>query len=118
MERKIMNNWEINNSKNMIGDPEISEMEFYYTMSEEEKKSGADDTLEETPEDSTKEIRLFDLENDPLENNNIAQNNPSVVKEMEEVLEELTKNVTIENMDDKRLKRIQEELRLLGYRKT
>ena len=40
---------------------------------------------------------------------------------MEEILEELTKNVTIENMDDmddKRLKRIQEELRLLGYRKT
>ena len=72
-------------------------------------------------QDSTKEIHLFDLKNDPLENNNIAQNNPSVIKEMEEVLEELTKNVTIENMDDmddKRLKRIQEELRLLGYRKT
>ena len=33
--------------------------------------------------------------NDPLENNNIAQNNPSVIKEMEEVLEELTKNVPI-----------------------
>jgi len=40
---------------------------------------------------------------------------------MEGILEELTKNVTVESMDDmddKRLKRIQEELRLLGYKKT
>ena len=67
------------------------------------------------------EIHLFDLENDPFENNNVAQNNPSIVKEMEGILEELTKNVTVESMDDmddKRLKRIQEELRLLGYKKT
>ena len=52
------------------------------------------------------------MENDPFENNNVAQNNPSIVKEMEGILEELTKNVTVErmdDMDDKRLKRIQEE---------
>ena len=64
-------------------------------------------------------IRYFAVSN--VENNNVAQNNPSIVKEMEGILEELTKNVTVESMDDmddKRLKRIQEELRLLGYRKT
>ena len=33
MERKIMNNLEINNSENIIGDPEISEMEFEYFVS-------------------------------------------------------------------------------------
>ena len=41
----------------------------------------------------SEEIHLFDLENDPFENNNVAQNNPSIVKEMEGILEELTKNV-------------------------
>jgi len=40
---------------------------------------------------------------------------------MEAILEGLTKNATIESMDDvddKRLERIQDELRLLGYKKT
>ena len=47
MEKKIMNNWEIYNAENMIGDPEISEMEFYSTMTEDEKNSKVDDTSEE-----------------------------------------------------------------------
>ena len=34
-----MNNWEIYNTENMIGDPEISEIEFYSTMPEDEKNS-------------------------------------------------------------------------------
>ncbi len=48
-------------------------------------------------------------------------NREKIVKEMEAVLEGLTKNATIESMDDvddKRLERIQDELRLLGYKKT
>jgi len=34
-----MNNWEIYNAENIIGDREISEMEFYSTMTEDEKNS-------------------------------------------------------------------------------
>ena len=66
-------------------------------------------------------VNLYDLEKDPQENNNIASENPEIVKEMEGILEELTKNATIESMDDmddKRLERIHDELRLLGYKKT
>ena len=71
--------------------------------------------------ESSEKINLYDLGQDPQENNNIASENPAVVKEMEAVLEGLTKNATIESMDDvddKRLERIQDELRLLGYKKT
>ena len=71
--------------------------------------------------DSSENVNLYDLMQDPQENSNIASKNPEVVKEMELVLEELTKNETIESMDDvddKRLEKIQDELRLLGYKKT
>ena len=40
---------------------------------------------------------------------------------MENILEELTENSTIETMDnlgDEKLKKIQNELKLLGYKKT
>ena len=50
-----MNNWEIYNAENMIGDPEISEMEFYSTMPEDEKNSKVDDTSEETPVETNSE---------------------------------------------------------------
>jgi len=71
--------------------------------------------------ESSEKINLYDLSKDPQENNNIASENPAIVKEMEAILEGLTKNATIESMDDvddKRLERIQDELRLLGYKKT
>ena len=71
--------------------------------------------------DSSENVNLYDLMQDPQENSNIASKNPEIVKEMELVLEELTKNETIESMDDvddKRLEKIQDELRLLGYKKT
>tara|TARA_B100000959_G_scaffold217100_1_gene228932 strand:+ start:93 stop:800 length:708 start_codon:yes stop_codon:yes gene_type:complete len=55
MEKIIMNNWEIYNAENMIGDPEISEMEFYSTMPEDEKNSKVDDTSEETPVETNSE---------------------------------------------------------------
>ena len=50
-----MNNWEIYNAENMIGDTEISEMEFYSTMTEDEKNSKVDDTSEETPVEEASE---------------------------------------------------------------
>ena len=55
MEKIIMNNWEIYNAENMIGDPEISEMEFYSTLPEDEKNSKVDDTSEETPVETNSE---------------------------------------------------------------
>jgi hypothetical protein len=64
---------------------------------------------------------LYDLKTDPFENNNIADDNSNIVKKMENILEELTENSTIEsidNLDDERSKKIQDELRLLGYKKT
>ena len=50
-----MNNWEIYNAENMIGDPEISEMEFYSTMTEDEKNSKVDDTSEEASVETNSE---------------------------------------------------------------
>ena len=70
---------------------------------------------------SLENINLYNLQMDPYENENIASNNPDVIKRMEAVLQELTENSTIENMDDmddERLEKIQDELRLLGYKKT
>ena len=55
MEKKIMNNWEIYNAENMIGDPEISDMESYSTMPEDEKNSKVDNTSEETPVETNSE---------------------------------------------------------------
>ena len=71
--------------------------------------------------DKQKEINLYDLENDPQENNNIASENLEIVKEMEEILEHYTRNSNVETnskIDSKRLSKIQDELRLLGYKKT
>ena len=50
-----MNNWEIYNAENMIGDREISEMEFYSTMTEDEKNSKVDDTSEEASVETNSE---------------------------------------------------------------
>jgi len=69
----------------------------------------------------TENVNLYDLQEDPFENNNIANDHPEIVKKMEETIEELTENSTIENMDsmdDEKLQKIQDELRLLGYKKT
>ena len=70
---------------------------------------------------SSENINLYNLEKDPFENENIAENNLDIIKKMESILVELTENSTVENiddMDDERLKKIQDELRLLGYKKT
>ena len=61
---------------------------------------------------------LYNLENDPLEEHNIINNNPDIVKEMEQILisiqrdDKITKNQT---MDDEESKQVEEELSKLGY---
>ena len=61
MEKIIMNNWEIYNAENMIGDPEISDMESYSTMPEDEKNSKVDDTSEETPVETNREEEVEEI---------------------------------------------------------
>jgi len=61
---------------------------------------------------------LYDLEKDPQENNNIASENPEIVKEMEGILEKLTKNVTIdesEKLTEDQEKIIEKQLKEMGY---
>jgi hypothetical protein len=69
--------------------------------------------------DSTKDIHLFDLENDPFENNNIAQNNPSIVNDMEKKISDIINNTTPveikEEVSEEDTKRIEEELKKMGY---
>jgi len=71
--------------------------------------------------DSTVKVHLYDLKNDPLEEKNIAENDPLTVKKMEEILIKLQndngfdyeKSEQILDIDEE--KKIEEELRKLGY---
>ena len=68
-----------------------------------------------------KEINLYDLENDPQENVNIADNNPEIVSKMEKILEDMTQDQDdskINKIEIERLEKINDELKLLGYKKT
>jgi len=69
--------------------------------------------------DSTKKIHLYDLKKDPLEENNIAQNETELVQKMEADLKKIqqgivnnTKNTSYKKDHDEKVK---EELRKLGY---
>lgn len=68
--------------------------------------------------DPTQNTSLFDLQNDPLEQNNLAPSKPEIVKEMENLLNEIkidSINQNLPEFDDEETKNIQEELRKLGY---
>ena len=69
-------------------------------------------------------VNLYNLEADPFENNNIANDNPQIVQEMEDILSNFTSYNTKESIeqtseedeiDDEELKEIQEELKKHGY---
>jgi arylsulfatase A-like enzyme len=69
-------------------------------------------------DNSEKRIFLYDIQNDPHEDNNIASMNPSIVKEMENILQNILKDKPINpssevSDDDSSL--IEEELKKLGY---
>ena len=70
--------------------------------------------------DSTKNITLYDLKNDPNETENIASLNPQIVKKMEKILQKITNDSTeyntVSNTKDES-KKIESELRKLGYLK-
>ena len=62
---------------------------------------------------------LYDLQIDILEENNIAKENPVLVKEMENILEKLKNKSSSQSdqkqIDEEKRKKIQEELKKLGY---
>jgi len=69
-------------------------------------------------EDSKLNVSLFDLVNDPLEDNNIANEQPSIVKNMERILNQLTNQSNIKQESDISKEdetKIAEELKRMGY---
>lgn len=67
-----------------------------------------------------KNIHLYNLKNDPLEENNIAQMKQEIVEEMERKLTEIRKNSLPQGEQEElteaiQIKKIEEELRKLGY---
>lgn len=64
-------------------------------------------------------VNLYDLKNDPQENYNIASNNPEIVEEMENILENLSsetqKDDYEEEISQEEMKRMESELKELGY---
>jgi arylsulfatase A-like enzyme len=68
--------------------------------------------------DSSKDVTLFDLANDPFEENNIASKNPSLVKQMEKILEDYQNGFTEikqKKFSKEEEKTIEDELKKLGY---
>ncbi len=62
-------------------------------------------------------LELYDLENDPLEEKNIAKVNFDIVNQFEEKLSNLRQNIMIDNDEttDDEMKIIEEKLKKLGY---
>jgi len=63
-------------------------------------------------------ISLYDIKNDPSEDDNIANSSPQIVKKMEIILQEIlnyTSNNSSEEINDEESKRIEDELKKLGY---
>jgi len=66
---------------------------------------------------SDQNINLYDLENDPQENINIAEDNPEIVTSMEKILEEMTKDLDVdeEKLTEEEEKIVEAQLKDLGY---
>ena len=66
---------------------------------------------------SKKDIHLYDLENDPYENNNITKNNLPIIEKMEKLLQSMQNDtVILDNIVSKEEEeKISKELRKLGY---
>ena len=68
-------------------------------------------------DDPGKNVRLFDLKNDPLEEKNIVDEKPDIVKKMEGVLSQFTKDSKDDagTLTDEDIKKAKETLLKLGY---
>jgi len=75
--------------------------------------------------DSSKNVHLYDLENDPYEDNNIAGKDKKIVEAMEDILKAIINGFSLEkgrrleyvddNLGTKETKMMEKELRKLGY---
>ena len=66
-----------------------------------------------------KNVYLFDLQNDPFEEKNIAKQHPAIVQKMENILLELNNDSIsmneLEDMNEETVEKIEKELKKLGY---
>lgn len=67
--------------------------------------------------DPTKNVNLYNLQTDPLENDNIADIYPKKVMEMEKILTKISSDADfyVDEISEDETKRIEEELHRLGY---
>ena len=69
--------------------------------------------------ESAKNVHLYDLESDPLEENNIVKTSSEIAEKMEEMLIQIQKNsketIEFEEMSDEEAKNVEDELKKLGY---
>ncbi len=67
----------------------------------------------------TKNVHLYDLQNDTLEENNITKDSSEIVQEMENILQKIKEGTFSQNnqekIDEIEMKKIEEELKKLGY---
>ncbi len=70
-------------------------------------------------DESIENAHLYDLELDPLEENNIAKINSTIAKKMEETLIQIQSNtantIEFEDLDSEEVKSVEDELKKLGY---
>jgi|TARA_B110000438_G_scaffold300013_1_gene351426 arylsulfatase A-like enzyme len=69
-------------------------------------------------EDSTKRVFLYNVKQDPFEDNNLAQLNLEIVHEMEGILQKILQNkssIPIDEVNEEETKKIEDELKKLGY---
>lgn len=65
---------------------------------------------------SNENVNLYDLQADPLERNNLADSKPEIIASMEKILDKFQKQSTnLELEDDENTKKIEQELKKLGY---
>ena len=109
----------------LINDQQITEKEIFLHTIPYEKESTSDKIGIRTSKykyfrnskNSKKDVRLYDLENDPYENNNISKNNLPVIEKMEKSLRDM-QNDTLEldnTLSKEEEEKISKELKKLGY---
>ena len=109
----------------MFGDKKLPELPAYFNTTAHQETTLEDRVGIRTSKykyfraliDKEKEISLYDLENDPQENINISSANPDIVKEMEKILENFTKNSITEEekLTEEEEKIVEAQLKDLGY---
>ena len=64
-----------------------------------------------------KNVHLYDLDNDPYENNNISKDNPAIIEKMENLINDMRRDeIRLDDMiTEEEEKKISEELKKLGY---